>query len=155
MSIKEVLETLKLKWDTAASAIGSCRSTCNYFSRYYILRHYAVFYYTSISFVAHKLIHFSSNLQLKKPSQRTFLQWVKDVDVLFSETAKSLSFLSCCFCQVASGRFCVTEDICTFRSERRRSSMETVDMMMMMMMQERLREVPVNLRRICFAACGM
>lgn len=65
MRVKEVLMTLKSNWDTAASAIGSCRSTCNYFSQY-ILWRYAVFYYTSISFVAHKLIHFSSNLQFKK-----------------------------------------------------------------------------------------
>lgn len=33
---------------------------------------------------------------------------------MFSGTAKKVLCLLCCFCQVVFGRFCVTDDICTF-----------------------------------------
>lgn len=68
----------------------------------FIALHSLSLIFSSISFVAHKLIHFISILQLLR------------VDGMFQGLQKVILCLLCCFCQVVFERLCVMDDICTF-----------------------------------------
>lgn len=155
----KVFDALKIRRDTTSLADGlvCCRNMCNWclcfvvsfggssIRTFFIALHSLSLILSSISFVAHKLIHFTSILQLLT------------VDGMFQGLQKKVILcLLCCFCQVVFERLRVTDDICTFglnagaprwrpgdwwgwgleKTEKGSCESEELDL-------------------ICFAACGM